>query len=247
MEIEYFRNGGMSFADFTAACDNVAIFAERDLPELSTCGVTQEKINDLRTSGRALLDNKSNIITGAEKKMKTKNRDNVFSFVSEKLSIIKKQLSPVFNQITSNYDTLIRKSHLDMKPKQFLVHCNDVLTVFKENKTLLASVGFDNANISAFENDIITLKDAEREREQAEISYNNDTLERSEARRITYEKLDFIASMGRVYWKKKNPAKAQDYILKKRKSSKKATTTEDVEMEVVSAPINTENTENTGI
>jgi len=247
MEIEYFKNGGLSFADFTAACDNVAIFAERDFPELSTCGVTQAKIDDLISSGRALLDNKSNIITGAEKKMKTKNRDNVFSFVSEKLSITKKQLSPVFNQIDSNYDTLIRKVHWNMKPKPFLMHCNDVLTVFKENKTLLATADFDDANIAAFENDIISLKDAEREREQAEISYNNDTLERSEARRITYEKLNFIASMGRVYWKKKNPAKAQDYILKRKKASKKATTTADVEMEVVNAPMNTENTENTGI
>jgi len=245
--IEYFKNGGMSFADFTAACDNVAIFAQRDLPELSTCGVTQAKIDDLKSSAMALLDNKSNIITGAEKKMKTKNRDNVFSFVSEKLSITKKQLSPIFNKIDSNHDTLIRKLHTEMGAKQFLVHCNDVLTVFKENKALLASVGFDDANITAFENDITLLKDAEREREQAEICYNNDTLERSEARRITYEKLDFIASMGRVYWKKKNQAKSQDYVLRRKKASKKATTTEDVEMEVVNAPINTENTENTGV
>jgi len=240
--IEYFRNKGMSFADFTAACDNVATFAERDLPELSTCGVTQERIDDLRASGLALMDNKSNIITGAEKKMKTKARDSIFELLIEKLSIIKKQVSPVFNQTDSNYDTLIRKLHTKMKIKQFLLHCNDVLVVLRENIALLVVVGFGDATITAFENDIVALKDAERDREQAEITYNNDTLERSEARRITYAKLEFIASMGRVYWKKKNRAKSQDYILRRKKASKKATTTDDVKMEVVNAPLDIENT-----
>ncbi len=248
MPIEYFKNGGMSFADFIASCDNTVFFATRDIIELGTCGVTQEKVDDLKLSAFNLLDNKSHVIMSAQKKLKTKNRDNVFEFVSDKLAITKKQLAPVFSKLDSNYDTLFTKPHFHIKPKQFLVYCNDILTVLKENKALLlATTEFNEANIAAFENDIASLNQAEREREQAEISFNNDTLECSLAREATYNKLYFIASMGKVYWKKKNPAKSQDYILKRRKTSK-AKTNEDVELEIdnTNIPFNTEDTQNTG-
>ena len=154
------------------------------------------KIDSLRALGSALLNNKSNIIVGAEKKMKTKNRDSTIEFVGNKLSITKKRLEPVFNPSDSNYDTLFRKPQSTMKVKEFLMYCNDILKVFYENKELLATVGFDDASITAFEEDIALLNKAETEREQAEISYNNDSFERSEARRITYAELDFIASMN---------------------------------------------------
>ncbi len=242
MRIDYFKNGGMSFANFIASCQNTAHFAERDLPELSTCGVTQEKIDSLKADVVLLLDDKSNVIMAAQKKLKTKNRDNVFDFVSGKLAITKTQLAPIFSKIDSNYDTLFSKPNSGIKPKQFIVHCNDILRALKENKAALASALFDDANISAFENDIASLVQAEREREQAEISYNNDTLERSNAREVAYNKLYFISSMGKVYWRKKNPAKAQDYVL--RKIRKKKSKSEEVEMEIdnTNIPANTQNT-----
>ncbi len=124
-----------------------------------------------------------------------------------------------------------------MNVKEFLNHTNDILKVLKENKEALVEYNFEDADITAFADDITTLTQLEKEREQAEISFNNDTFARSEARRVTYELLYFIASMGRVYWKRKNPAKSQDYILNRRKTKKKEneedTTTEIEEMEIV--------------
>ncbi len=190
-----------------------------------------------------LLDDKSNVIMSARKKLKTKNRDNVFDFVKDNLAITKTQLAPVFSKIDSNYDSLFGKTHTEIKPKQFIVHCNDILNALKENRAVLPSANYDEANIAVFENDIATLVQAEREREQAEISYNNDTLERSKAREATYNKLYFISSMGKVYWRKKNPAKSQDYVLRKKRTKKSKI--ENVDLEIENRNIPTENRMNT--
>jgi len=245
-QLDYFKNGGLSFVNLIATCGNVSDFAERDLTHLISCGVTMEKITELRTKAYQLTDDNSNVILQAQKKMKTKNRDNSLYYFVDKLDIVKKQFAKVFNVEDSVYDNMFRKPHSDMNVKEFLNHTNDILKVLKENKEALVAYNFVESDITAFENDITNLTQLEKEREQAEISFNNDTFARSEARKITYDLLYYIASMGKVYWKRKNPAKSQDYNISRKKTKKKTsgegvTTSEDVNMEVV----NTQSTENT--
>jgi len=243
-QLDYFKNGGLSIPTFIATCFNIADFAERDLLLLQPFGITLPKIENLRSMATDLTDTKSNQILQAQKKVKTKNKDNYFKYFIDKLDIIKTQFAGVFNQSNALYDTLFAKSHSVMKTKDFLTHVNDILQVLKENREALVVCNFGDAEISAFESDIETLTRLEKEKDQAEISFNNDTFARSEARRATYELLYNISSMGRVYWKRKNPAISQDYIITHKSKKKKATSTEETNSNTVEFEIDTTTTAN---
>lgn len=237
-QIDYFKNGGLSIPVFIATCYNIADFSERDLPLLLPYGITLEKIQKLRSMADDLTDTKSNKILQAQKKVKTKNKDNYQEYFVDKLSIVKTQLSGLFNHNNATYDTVFTKPHADLKTKDFLTHLKDIFYILTENKEALVEYHFTETELTAFQSDIDSLTRLEKEREQAEISFNNDTFARSEARRITYELLYYIASMGRVYWKRKNPAMSQDYIISRNSKKKKTiatvqSNTESVDMEIV--------------
>lgn len=143
-----------------------------------------------------------------------------------------------------------------MKIDEFMNHCADILTALRDNQEKIEAYNFNQEAIDGFAADVETLKKYESEREKAEITLNNDTYMRSEARRETYDLMHYIASLGRVYYRKKNPAKSEDYIItrKKRKKAKTQETTSDtveitnsdntnVEMDVTNTVTDTETTE----
>jgi len=223
--MEYCNNGGQSVGAFINRCSAVRGFALRDSNELEPYGITTGLLDEFGTKISTVEEDESNNKKVADRKIKTENRNKAQKLLSDRLTMVKRQLSRVFNSENSEYDTMFQKAHSGMAALDFINHCKDIVKVLNISESKTSPYNFKASEISIFELEVQNLIVLEKEREAAETAFNNDTFQRSENRRVTLELLEFIVGIGRTYWKRINPAKAQDYVVRKPKTKKTSSST----------------------
>jgi len=223
--MEYCTNGGQSVGSFINRCSAVYGFATRDKNELEPYGITTALLDEFKTDISIVEEDESNNKKVADKKIKTENRNKAQKLLSDRLTMVKRQLSRVFNSENSEYDTMFQKGHSGLATLDFINHCKDIVKVLNISESKTSPYNFKASEISIFELEVQNLIVLEKEREAAETAFNNDTFQRSENRRVTLELLEFIVGIGRTYWKRINPAKAQDYVVRKPKTKKTSSST----------------------
>ncbi len=218
--INYFYLSGLSTRQFITECKSIISFAKRDSEQLQTVGITAELIAELETSLENLIANVSNAVLAANKKIITAQRDEARLDVLDFIKILRKQLSLVFSEGTKAYDSLFGKRLTGIEFEKFIELSNDIMEVLKQNAQLVSNSGVSALQLTTFEGLVNNMVELHSKANRTKKAFSNDTEVRSDVRKQAYQQAIYIADIARAYWKRKSPATANNYTIRKRSTSR---------------------------
>ncbi len=221
--IKTFRSSGLSLYQLKMESNNISILAERDTNELQTVGIMPELVAELKLSVLKLDDLSTYGLDLAAKKVITAERNRAKNMLKEFIYILREQLMPVFNNETSLYDSIFSKNIASTNIAAFILAATETLQAIKQNLDLAAEYHFSAAQVSTFEGLLENLKVLEAKKRSVEKAFTSESSNRGDVKEEVFAKLNYIASVGKAYWKYKNPVKSAQYnISRKSKASQSA-------------------------
>ncbi len=187
---------------------------------MQTVGITAELIAELETNLENLIANVSNAVLAANKKIITAQRDEARLEVLDFVKILRKQLSRVFSEGTKAYDSLFGKKLSGIEFEKFIELTNDIMEVLKQNAETVHNAGVSPLQIITLNGIVNNMIELHAQANRAKKAFSNDTEVRSDLREKTYKQAIYIADVARAYWKRKSPATANNYTIRKRSTSR---------------------------
>ncbi len=213
MKKNYFKNGGLPFRKFINTCNNVYEISTRDANELKTVGITPALISNLKSQVLILESLSTYELDTASFKLKTSERNKLKPILLDEINILRKQLVYVFAKGTSNHDSIFYKRLTDTKIGDFVNIIKNMVIALQSNASLVAEYGVDAERISAFSELVSTFVSLYEQQLLSKHNFKLSAAERSAKRKEAYQLLSYITSVGNAYWKRKDAAKAAQYII----------------------------------
>jgi len=206
----YFSNT-LPLRSIKTQSDKIIGFAKRDSEELLTMGITPQLITNLEEKSQELFNFLTYDENVGEKKILTDDRNQKIIVVKDFIEKLRSQLRLVFGKKTANYDAIFTKRLTNINVEEFIETAHKTLSVLTSTTQDLSIYAVTTEVIADFATKIDELIAAHNQQVSATSTVSNNTLDRSELRREVYQLLEHISNIGKIYWKKKNPAKSENY------------------------------------
>ena len=237
MKYNNFNVTGISRQHLSDRSKSISASAKRDITELQAFGVTLEVLTSLDEKRENLR--KADFVKDvmAKRKDLTLLRTIKGEALLERIGLTRSQLSLFeLNEDVAEKSVLHTKIS-NLSVEELLNLGQETRNFLRDNQLVLATYGITEESVTTFDTLVNEYEALHNEQTQTTIWMNNYTSDRLKTKSELLNITNFVSSVGKAYWKRKDKSRYGDYVLNKQKSSS-SNSGQTIEQETATTTVN---------